>query len=191
MNKLLFVAGEPGCGKSECVAKPLSARDLGLVLHTDFISQRAAKHYQRTNSLGCKWQLWKLEFDRADNRVELEEAIRKSMNERKGPPVNRARNLICEGVLSGHPMFRQIMQSLLPQFGFTPNKVCTVAICLSRDHLGRNLKMRGRSEDQDTEFVMARSRDYQERLKIQKDVKCVVTAEACLETAAEFLRSPH
>ncbi len=189
MKKLLFIAGEPGSGKSEYIAKPLDKQGLGLTLHTDAISQRAAKHYVYNQSLGCKWQLWKLEFDRTDNYRELETALYKSMEERKGPAIDLQSNLICEGVLSGHPRFRQIMQTILPRLGFTPGNILTLSTCVSREQLQQNLQKRNRPEDRDNEFVKTRSEDYQQRLKGQPDIPFISTTDTCLQAAVDFLNS--
>lgn len=187
MKKLLFIAGEPGGGKSEHIAKPLSASGLGLILHTDKISLHAAKHYEHGNSLGCKWQLWKHEFDRTDNHLELKAAFFRSIQERDGPRINRQRNLICEGVLSDHPVFRQIIQAILPRFGFTSDDALTLAICIPWEQLQQNLEKRGRPEDQDSDFVKTRSVDYQKRLGEQVDIQCFATTDAVCQAATGFL----
>ena len=187
MNKLLFVAGEPGSGKTERLAQPLGRGGLGLVLHTDRISQRAARHYQGKKSLGCSWQLWKLEFDKTDNRDELETALCKSMEERHGTPVDQAFNVIVEGVLCGHPTFRDIMCAILPTYGFEADEKLTLAPLICWEQLQRNLKTRGRPKDQDSTFAKERSVDYHQRLATQKDVVCFTTTDECYEAALEFL----
>ena len=176
MKKLLFIAGESRSGKSEYIAKPIKKCGLGLVLHTDEISRHAAKHYLQDQSLGSKWQLWKHEFDRINNDFKL--------------PLDQQCNLIYEGVLCGHPKFRQIMQSILPQFGFVPDSILTLSICVPWEQLQQNLKKRGRPKDQNIDFIKTRSSDYQQRLRNQTNVPYFVTTNDCFQAATNFLSSP-
>lgn len=189
MNRLLFVAGEPGSGKTESVAKPLRRARLGIVLRADRISMRAARYYRRDRKLGSKWQLWKREFDEPENHSALESAYLRSMHERRGAPIERATNVIVEGALCGHPAFRTIMCRLLPALGFTADATLVVALSPPWERIERNLESRGRPRDRPLEFVQARSEDYRQRLASQTEVQQYTSADDCYHAAAEFLNA--
>lgn len=189
MKKLLFIAGEPGSGKSEYIAGPLDTGGFGFVISTDKVSYRASKYYERHKSLGCIWQLWKHEFDRSDNQLKIEHALRLSMEELFGSNIDHHCNVIVEGVLSGHPRFRETMLSILPKFGFYPDDILTLAICVSRGQLHHNLRTRGRRKDQRPVFVEMRSIEYRQRLRDQPEIRHFDTTDACYQAASEFLAS--
>lgn len=186
MAKLLFVAGEPGSGKTEFVLSPLRNEGLGFPIETDKVCSVAAKHYSRCPGIGCRWQLWKLEFDNADCRRDLKTAFRKAiLGELRVLPTN----VIVEGVLSVHPEFRAITLEILEEFGFYPSEVLAIAPLISKAKLLQNLAKRGRSEDKNFGFVDERSRDYRERLRAQDRIECYETPEDCYRVALEFLGS--
>ena len=187
MNKLLFLAGEPGVGKTNRIARPLADNRLGFVFNTDHISRLAAKHYSSAGYLGCKWQLWKLEFDENNNQQQLKAAFHKTMEELGEIPINKVHNLIIEGVLSAHPAFRNIMFFTLLELGFRAESVLTLALCLPWELVHQNLKVRGRPEDQEESFVRERSRDYNRRLMRQTDIKLCKSGFDCYRAAVDFL----
>ena len=191
MKKLLYVAGEPGSGKTTHVAKPLKKAGLGVILHTDKISNRASKHYGNEQSFPNKWLRWKDEFDDVENYSRLYDAFYQSMIEREGGPLNSVKNLICEGVLSGHPQFRKLLAEILTELGFTPTIIHQVAIDPDWGQLLKNFEKRGRRTDQDESFTKPRSVDYKRRLKEQDELAVFSTSEDCLNAARKFFQTKN
>lgn len=186
MHKLLFIAGEPGAGKTEEVARPLSENNVGLVLHSDRISGQASKYYPSRNPLQNRWQLWKLEFDQANNSAALGHAYSRAINELYGSALPKAESVIIEGVLSGHPAFRQAVTEILAAHGIHVEEQLALALCPPWAQVQANLKQRGRVKDQDFAFVLERSRDYNRRLDEQADlVRCSTTVE-CYAAAINY-----
>ena len=139
------------------------------------------------------WMLWRHEFDEPHNESLLMTALSQAMTERDGRPISLAENVICEGVLSGHPAFRKIMQEILANQGFVPDRVINLAIDPPWETIQKNLIKRGRKRDKDVEFTRHRSQDYKVRIREQSELIKLPTSTECLEEARlflKFLRNP-
>jgi hypothetical protein len=186
MRKLLFIAGEPGAGKTEEVARSLSESNIGLVLHSDRISGQASKYYPSGKPLQNRWQLWKLEFDQASNSAALGHAYSRAVDELYGIDLKETKRLIIEGVLAGHPEFRRTVMGILAALDFNVGQELTLALCPSWEQIQLNLKKRGRVKDQDLSFVEERRMDYKRRLDEQPDLVRCKSTEECCEVAMRY-----
>jgi hypothetical protein len=189
MKKLVYIAGEPGSGKTTHVARPLEKDGLGFILHTDPLSARAFNHYVLGESFPNRWMsLWRHEFDDCYNKYpRLFDAFSRSMEDIGCRKFQSVQNVICEGTLPGHPCFRKIMLKILAQHGFVPDRVALLAIDPPWEQLQQNFIARGREKDQNVEFTMERSQDYKQRIRGQKELFKFQTSEECLKAARVFL----
>jgi hypothetical protein len=187
--KILFLAGESGTGKTT-IGRSLEA--YGLLLHADLITKRAGPHYfpgQQDNF--CRWSLWTPELGDTAKHDLLLDSFRQSMIERRGGEIDGTRNLVIEGAVVGHLVFRSLMLIVLDrEFSIRCHDadVATFWLDPSDAIVLRNINERSRPQERAVtmEHVKQRRSRYSAMLAGQPVIR-FESSSACTAAALAFL----
>ncbi len=189
-NKLLFLAGESGVGKTTLA---LRLTDRALILHSDGIMARAGPvYFRRETGQFCSWKPWAIELDDQSKHFDLVQALRLSLTERRGEPIHKYAHLIVEGAIAGHSSFRALLQQVLEtEYSLTchDETLACFWLCPSVNHVYRQILNRARKADaRVTLSKVRRRRQAYIELMSPQPVERFTCSESCYQAACRFFR---